>query len=160
MCVCHVITPQLIAAVTVPSSWYMRVCRYPAATRSCCRSQQLVYVCLSSPRSYSQLLLLPFGYSDDRPSDYHQLLRVAKLGRQRIFGAAGTWFKIGQPSQRLYPVSGISQDWAKAKAGVKYAFSLELRDRGKHGLLLPASQIEASGKEMADGVTAMIEEIL
>ncbi|KAF0289369.1 Carboxypeptidase B [Amphibalanus amphitrite] len=110
--------------------------------------------------SYSQLLLLPFGYSEERPPDYSQLLRVAKLGRQRIFSASGTWFKIGQPSQRLYPVSGISQDWAKARAGVQYSYSLELRDRGKYGLLLPASQIEPSGKEMVEGVTAMIEEIL
>ena len=121
----------------------------------CCHFQSLTALCVLLG-SYSQLLLLPFGYGKERPSDYHQMLRVAKLGRRKILRAAGTWFKIGQPSRLIYPVAGISQDWAKSVAGIKYSYSIELRDRGKHGLLLPADQIEQSGKEMVEGVTAMI----
>ncbi len=31
-------------------------------------------------------------------------------------------------------------DWAYAVEGVKYSYALELRDTGRHGFLLPASQ--------------------
>ena len=69
---------------------------------------------------------------------------MAKRGRRQIFSAAGTWFKVGQPSRRLYPVSGISQDWAKAVAGVKYSYSFELRDKGE---IRPAAAGESDRAE-------------
>lgn len=43
--------------------------------------------------------------------------------------------------------AGSSIDWVKGAVGVKYAFTLELRDSGRYGFLLPASQILPSGKE-------------
>ncbi len=36
--------------------------------------------------------------------------------------------------------AGSSVDWAYAVEGVKYSYALELRDTGRHGFLLPASQ--------------------
>ena len=44
--------------------------------------------------------------------------------------------------------SGGSDDWAKGIAGVKYSYTIELRDSGHHGFLLPASAIEPTGKEI------------
>ena len=146
--------PILCSSRPLPTTTPSCCCHsHPLTEPSAAHSYSQLLTELSAVHSYSQLLLLPFGFSDDRPSDYRQLLRVAKRGRRQIFSAAGTWFKVGQPSRRLYPVSGISQDWAKAVAGVKYSYSFELRDKGKYGLLLPASQIEQSGKEILEGVT-------
>lgn len=42
--------------------------------------------------------------------------------------------------------SGITVDWAYDN-GIKYAFSFELRDTGRYGFLLPATQIVPTAQE-------------
>lgn len=51
--------------------------------------------------------------------------------------------------------TGSSDDWAKGKAGIKYSYTVELRDKGSHGFLLPASQILPTGREMFAAVRAI-----
>lgn len=48
----------------------------------------------------------------------------------------------------LYPdvASGITVDWAY-DSGIKYSFSFELRDTGRYGFLLPATQIIPTAQE-------------
>lgn len=53
-------------------------------------------------------------------------------------------------------ISGGSDDWAKEKAGIKYAYTVELPDDGRHGFVLPASQIEPTGQEVWEGVKNMM----
>ncbi|KZR96635.1 Carboxypeptidase B, partial [Daphnia magna] len=50
-----------------------------------------------------------------------------------------------------------SIDWVKGAVGVKYVYTLELRDSGRFGFLLPARHIVPSGKEtwMAVHASAM-----
>ena len=43
--------------------------------------------------------------------------------------------------------------------GVKYAFAVELRDKGHHGFLLPESLIEPTAKELFEGLKAMVWEM-
>lgn len=45
-----------------------------------------------------------------------------------------------------YSNPGNSEDWARS-IGIKYAYTVELRDRGRYGFLLPASYIETTAKE-------------
>ena len=47
----------------------------------------------------------------------------------------------------------------KAVAGVKYAFTLELRDVGRHGFILPADKIVPSGIETWAGIYASALEL-
>lgn len=42
---------------------------------------------------------------------------------------------------------------------MKYAFAVELRDQGKFGFVLPASQIEPTAKEVFEGLKAMVREM-
>ncbi len=42
--------------------------------------------------------------------------------------------------------SGGSDDWVKGVAGIKFAYTLELPDRGDFGFLLPASEILPVGQ--------------
>ena len=51
--------------------------------------------------------------------------------------------------------SGGSKDYTYGVLGVKYSFALELRDKGAHGFLLPASQIVPTAMETFQGITAM-----
>ena len=43
--------------------------------------------------------------------------------------------------------------------GVKYAFAVELRDKGHYGFLLPASLIEPTAKELFEGLKTMAWEM-
>jgi hypothetical protein len=60
----------------------------------------------------------------------------------------------------MYLASGGSDDWAKAVAGVRYSYTVELRDGGRQGFLLSASHIDASGDEMYNAVRAMAVGVL
>jgi len=57
---------------------------------------------------------------------------------------------VDYTSQRaadLYIASGGSDDWYYAK-GIWAAFAIELRDTGRYGFILPASQIQPTGEEI------------
>ena len=56
--------------------------------------------------------------------------------------------------------SGGSDDWAKGKLGIPYTYTIELPDTGRFGFLLPASRIEAVGREAFSGIQAMVRELV
>ncbi|XP_015433607.1 PREDICTED: carboxypeptidase B-like [Dufourea novaeangliae] len=102
--------------------------------------------------SYSQMWLVPWGYTYSKPSDYSELANVAKKAINAIAKIHGTDYQLGPSSDLLYPTSGASDDWAKGVAGIKYAYTLELRDRGTYGFLLPATQIMPTAREIWAGI--------
>lgn len=53
---------------------------------------------------------------------------------------------MGPSAALLYPAAGGSDDWAKS-IGIKYSYTVELRDKGRYGFVLPAEFIEPTGKE-------------
>ena len=53
--------------------------------------------------------------------------------------------------------SGTTKDYIYGHLGVKYTFSMELRDTGKYGFLLPSKLIKPTAKEAFEGIKAMIE---
>ena len=55
--------------------------------------------------------------------------------------------------------SGGSYDWAKGVAGIKYSYTIELRDRGNAGFVLPSSQIVPTAEETWAGIKAAVEEM-
>lgn len=61
-------------------------------------------------------------------------------------------------SSALYPVSGSAEDWFYVKAGM-HGFVLELRDQGRYGFLLPASQIIPTGKELFAAITTALQNL-
>jgi hypothetical protein len=60
---------------------------------------------------------------------------------------SGVQYQVGPSGSLLYPAAGASDDWAKAEIKIKYAYTVELRDTGRHGFVLPANQIEPTGVE-------------
>jgi hypothetical protein len=53
--------------------------------------------------------------------------------------------------------TGSTGDWASGVLGVKYSYALELRDKGRHGFLLPANQIIPTGHETFAAMKAMAD---
>ncbi|XP_014483176.1 PREDICTED: carboxypeptidase B-like [Dinoponera quadriceps] len=108
-----------------------------------------------SLHSYSQMWLVPWGYTRSKPSDYSDLMNVAKRAINAIAKVHGTHYQLGPMADLMYPTSGASDDWAKGVAGIKYAYTVELRDRGTYGFLLPASQIVPTAREIWAGIRAI-----
>ncbi|XP_078032725.1 carboxypeptidase B [Augochlora pura] len=109
--------------------------------------------------SYSQMWLVPWGYTYSKPSDYSDLANAAKKAINAISKVHGTDYQLGPSSDLLYPTSGASDDWAKGVAGIKYAYTVELRDRGTYGFLLPASQIMPTAREIWAGIRTIVRQV-
>ncbi|XP_015609902.1 carboxypeptidase B [Cephus cinctus] len=105
--------------------------------------------------SYSQMWLVPWGYTKSRPSDFSELANVARKAVNAIAKVHGTRYQVGASPDLLYPTSGGSDDWAKGVAGIKYSYTVELRDRGTYGFLLPATQIVPTARETWAGIRAI-----
>jgi murein tripeptide amidase MpaA len=120
------------------------------------RSTLKLYIAL---HSYSQLWLTPWGYTTERPDDYVDLIRVANRATSVLQSYHRTQYEAGSPAIILYSATGGAYDWAKGVAGIKYSYTIELRDRGDFGFLLPHSQIVPTGEETFAALLAAVDEI-
>ncbi|EFX83249.1 hypothetical protein DAPPUDRAFT_239963 [Daphnia pulex] len=91
-----------------------------------------------SYHSYSQVWLTPWGYTADLPEDYPLLFDLAQNAVNNLTAVYGTQYAVGSTTGLLYVASGGSIDWIKGEAGIPYAYTVELRDTGDFGFLLPA----------------------
>lgn len=55
--------------------------------------------------------------------------------------------------------AGGADDWVHGVAKVKYTYTIELRDTGNRGFLLPPTQIIPTGEETFDAICNMTAEI-
>ncbi|XP_077014380.1 carboxypeptidase B2 [Tamandua tetradactyla] len=100
-----------------------------------------------SMHSYSQQILFPYSYNRSRSKDHEELSRVAS---EAVHAIEKTHRHIkythGSGSESLYLAPGGSDDWIH-DLGIKYSFTIELRDRGTYGFLLPESLIKPTCTE-------------
>ncbi|XP_035422479.1 carboxypeptidase A2-like [Cygnus atratus] len=108
--------------------------------------------------SYSQLLMYPYGYKCTQPADYAELNALGKAAANAIQSLYGTTFTVGSICSTIYQASGGSIDWSY-DCGIKYSFAFELRDTGRYGFLLPASQIIPTAEETWLGLKTIIEHV-
>lgn len=106
--------------------------------------------------SYSQMILLPFSHSKQLAPDHKDLESVGLAAVKAIEQTHGTLYRVGPSASILYTASGTASDWAYEKAGIKYSYTIELRDTGNYGFLLPRNQIVPTGEETFNGFLAMI----
>ena len=60
----------------------------------------------------------------------------------------------------LYIASGSSTDWAHGEVGIGFTTSMELRDTGASGFLLPPEQIIPTAEETWAFHTSVIRELM
>lgn len=97
--------------------------------------------------SYSQLVLRPWGYVYEDPPE-PDASEMAMLGdgmAQEIFDTHGKTY-WSQPSYQLYLAAGTCADWVYDGAGA-FSWTVELRDTGEYGFLLPPEQILPTAEE-------------
>ncbi|XP_032842632.1 carboxypeptidase A2 [Tyto alba] len=108
--------------------------------------------------SYSQLLMYPYGYKCTKPADYAELDALGEAAAHSIQSLYGTRFTVGSICSTIYQASGGSIDWSY-DYGIKYSFAFELRDTGRYGFLLPASQIIPTAEETWLGLKTIMEHV-
>ncbi|KAH8591552.1 zinc carboxypeptidase [Bisporella sp. PMI_857] len=102
--------------------------------------------------SYSQLFMTPYGYSCTARTPNNSILQTLASGAASAIRAVyGTTYQYGPVCQTIYQVAGGSIDYVQDVTKAKYVFTIELRDTGTNGFVLPASQIVPSGVETFAG---------
>ncbi|KAF6376066.1 carboxypeptidase B2 [Rhinolophus ferrumequinum] len=106
-----------------------------------------------SMHSYSQKIVFPYSYSRSKTKNHEELSLVAREAVHAIERTSkGIRYTHGSGSESLYLAPGGSDDWVY-DLGIKYSFTIELRDTGKHGFLLPKHFIEPTCKEALAAVS-------
>uniref|UniRef100_H0VRR3 Carboxypeptidase A5 n=2 Tax=Cavia porcellus TaxID=10141 RepID=H0VRR3_CAVPO len=114
---------------------------------------------LISIHSYSQMLMYPYGHSMEPVSSQKELYRLAKKAVKALYKVHGINYIFGSISNTLYVASGVTVDWAY-DSGIKYAFTFELRDTGRYGFLLPATQIIPTAQETWMAIRTIMQHTL
>jgi len=102
--------------------------------------------------SYSQLFMNPWAYACTTPKDNTDQQTLLKQAVVAIKSVHGKVYEAGSVCKILYVASGGSLDWTYGQMGIKYSYTIELRDTGSYGFLLPADQIVPQGEEAMQGV--------
>jgi murein tripeptide amidase MpaA len=107
--------------------------------------------------SYGQYILTPYGYSCSAVAPNqaeHNSLAAGTGAAIRAIG--GTTWTTGPSCRTLYATSGSSTDYIGDVAGAEFSLTIELRDTGSAGFVLPASQILPSGREQWAGMRYLL----
>ena len=95
--------------------------------------------------SYGQLLLRPYGFGRQRHPTEPLNKELGDGMRQVIIDTSGRRY-TSERSVDLYPASGGMDDWISISGLI--GFTIELRDTGIHGFVLPPDQILPTGQEI------------
>jgi murein tripeptide amidase MpaA len=104
--------------------------------------------------SYSQLILTPWGYTIDDCPDRGIFASVESDMRDAIASVHGRVYTAGPTYTTIYPVSGGSLDWSYGDRGV-LGMSIEVRDAGGYGFIMPAAEIIPNAQENFEGAMAL-----
>ncbi|XP_051463943.1 carboxypeptidase B2 isoform X2 [Apus apus] len=109
--------------------------------------------------SYSQLVLFPYSYTRDKSKDHDELESLAKKAAKAIKRTTNKIYRLGAGAQTIYLAPGGSDDWAY-DLGIKYSFTIELRDTGTYGFLLPPREIKPTCLEALSAVKEIAQHVL
>ena len=112
-------------------------------------------VCFVDYHSYGQQIGWPWTYTTTAPTAYNQLNTWGSTIRSAILNSGGLTYLQGQSAVVIYPAGGTSKDYFYSQFGAMSA-TIELRDEGVNGFLLPESQIIPTQNESWAGFKAML----
>ncbi|KAA8624976.1 carboxypeptidase [Pyrenophora tritici-repentis] len=107
--------------------------------------------------SYSQLWMYPYGYTcSGAVPNAAKHASLTKGAIAAVKAVHGTTFTGGPICNTIYQVSGDSVDYAFEVAKANFSMTVELRDTGTYGFVLPAAQIVPSAEEMWAGLRYLV----
>ena len=109
-----------------------------------------------SLHSYGQKISYPI--SGVAKEDLEELEDIARAGITNLKNSrfSPAKFTVDPMNEMSYRQSGTSAQFAMHRAQIKHSFTIELRDSGMHGFLVPASLIEDSSLELFEIIKGMI----
>ncbi|KAH8381020.1 hypothetical protein KR200_007695 [Drosophila serrata] len=113
-----------------------------------------------SLHSYGNYFLLPWGYTNDLPDHYQDMMTVAEAGAMAIIHSTNGIYTWGSTYYVLYPTSGDTADFALGVANATVAMTMELPASGFLGFDPWVSHIEGLVTESWVGVRAMAMEVI
>lgn len=113
-----------------------------------------------SLHSYSQLIMFPYGHTEERVENYDDLKEIGNAAAAAIKKRHGKEYTAGSIIETIYPSSGGSSDWVYHALGIKLSYTIELRGtpESTEMFILPADQIIPVGEEVLDAFVAMFAE--
>jgi len=115
--------------------------------------------------SYSQLVLRPYGYTHTRAPDETELKKLGDGMRDMIYSVHNVRY-TSETGADLYIASGGADDWGYMKGKTPpsptgySSYTIELRDTGRYGFVLPPSQIVPTGEENFAATSFMADYVL
>ncbi|XP_031626690.1 carboxypeptidase B-like isoform X2 [Contarinia nasturtii] len=94
--------------------------------------------------SFGQCVLYPIN-TDFNEIDRRDLVQVVLKGVKQM-QLVNKQVHTVETDDTLYLSPGSSESWARS-LGIEYAYTIELRDKGRYGFLLPSNQIEVAARE-------------
>jgi len=110
--------------------------------------------------SYSQLILYPWGYTEETAPGADEVRRMSEKYRDLITKAGGVSYTAEQASE-LYLTNGDTTDWVwKVTENKVPPLTVELRpqDPSEGGFILPESKIEPTWSENKPAILALLKE--
>lgn len=108
--------------------------------------------------SYGQLLLSPWGYSSLIPPDAHLFDSLNNYVAAALAVPHSSTYIAGPSFIAIYPASGVVPDWVYGARDV-LGWTIELRDTGETGFVLPPAQILPTAQEAWNGVLTLSERL-
>jgi carboxypeptidase T len=113
--------------------------------------------------SYSQLILYPWGYTDQPIADQVDRAAMEKLGKRmkQLIASVHAKTYVSQQSSQLYLTAGDTTDWTYGTYGIP-SFTIELRPSTalEGGFILPASEIIPTWEENQPAAFEFIRRVL
>ncbi|CAG9805948.1 unnamed protein product [Chironomus riparius] len=108
--------------------------------------------------SFGQMLLLPYGYTQELLDNYDELYEIGQKAVAALRVRYRTRYRLGSIANVLYYATGNSLDWLKYNYQTNVTYVYELRDRGLNRFILPASQIIPNCLEVFDSLFVILTE--
>lgn len=114
-----------------------------------------------SLHSYGQFITYPSAanttHESVRTNDLRDMAEIA-ANALRDMSSSGR-YSVDTGNEMLSSGTGASADYAMHELGIKYSYTIELRDTGTQGFLLSPSYIDTTGLELYEMIKAMVDYI-
>jgi hypothetical protein len=103
--------------------------------------------------NWGQMWMSPWAWTYAKSADHEEQTAVARRATAALKRQFGTVYTTGAVAHVIYRIGGCASDWAYAVAGIKFAYSVELRGpdvsvaSGGYGFMVPANQIVPTSEE-------------
>ena len=107
--------------------------------------------------NYSQVILQPWGYTDELPDDFAEVDALGAEMSRAILEVHGRIYPHASGSGLLYLASGIAPDWTHDRSIFGYTVELRPSGTGGGGFELPPGEIRPTAEENYAGALKMIQ---